>query len=192
MTETTPASDVYLSPHFTLAEMTHTSVRLPNDPPPMIREKLTAVCVNVLEKVRAHYNRPIQVHSGYRSGAVNTRVGGSARSQHPKGEAADFTINNELGGRLSNWFIAKWIAENLTFDQLIIELVGTLALDGSWTDDESGQAGWVHCSYVADKPNRGSIKVARLVRGDDQRTRTQYQTITKEEIPHVGLPAQAA
>jgi zinc D-Ala-D-Ala carboxypeptidase len=176
---------VYLSPHFTLAEMTRTSVRLPNDPPVMTVPKLTALCVNVLERVRAAFQRPVTVHSGYRSDAVNTRVGGSARSQHRKGEASDFTIDDGKGGRISNWEIAQWIIDNLDFDQLIVEFVGELALDGTWSDDPDGQHGWIHCSYVTDKPNRKSVKVARRVRDAAGRIRTQYETITTKELPHV-------
>lgn len=121
-----------LSDHFTLAEMTVTNTGLPNLAPPAIITSLTALCVNVLEPIRAHFGKPVQVNSGYRSPAVNRAVGSSPTSQHAKGEAADIEIPG-----VPNTELARWIAKNLRFDQLIAEEVRA--------NDPS--AGWVHCSY---------------------------------------------
>ena len=38
--QTSESHDTRLTEHFTLAELTRTSVRLPNDPPPMLIPKL--------------------------------------------------------------------------------------------------------------------------------------------------------
>lgn len=120
-----------LSEHFTLAEMTRssTAVRkgIPNNPPADAVKALTALCVNVLEPVRAHYGRPVRVTSGYRSPRLNTAIGGSPTSQHCFGEAADFTVEG-----ISNFAVCQWIMQNLRYDQLIYEF---------------GEGGWVHCSY---------------------------------------------
>ena len=64
---------------------------------------------------------------------MSAKIGSSTKSQHCKGEAADFEIfgvaNNEL---------ADWIKENLMFDQLILEY---------YTPGEPN-SGWVHVSYT--------------------------------------------
>jgi hypothetical protein len=120
-----------LSEHFTLAELTRstTAIRkgIPNTASADVVKALTALCVNVLEPVRAHFGKPVRVTSGYRSPRLNTAIGGSASSQHCRGEAADFTVQGE-----SNLAVCQWIMRNLKFDQLIYEF---------------GEAGWVHCSY---------------------------------------------
>ena len=69
-------------------------------------------------------------------------VGSSAKSQHAKGEAADFEING-----VSNHDLAKWVYNNLDYDQLILEYF-----------DPKGDpnSGWVHCSYKADGTGRKS------------------------------------
>lgn len=46
-----------------------------------------------LEVIRAFYNKPIKVNSGYRSPAHNKKVKGSPRSQHLLGKAADLRID---------------------------------------------------------------------------------------------------
>ena len=49
--------------------------------------------VDVLEKVRAHFGKPVTINSGYRTEAKNKAVGGAAYSQHKYGLAADITIS---------------------------------------------------------------------------------------------------
>lgn len=120
-----------LSKHFTLAEMTRSQTAsrrgLDNTPPPKAIAALRALCENVLEPIRTHFARPVIVTSGYRAPAVNKAVGGSASSQHCKGEAADFTVPG-----VSNLDLCQWIMRNLKYDQLIYEF---------------GEGGWVHVSW---------------------------------------------
>lgn len=120
-----------LTEHFTLAEMvvSQTASRKGIDNTPGQKEivALTMLCREVLEPVRKHFERPVIVTSGYRSPALNKRIGGSATSQHCKGEAADFTVPG-----VSNFELCKWMERNLNYDQLIYEY---------------GESGWVHVSY---------------------------------------------
>lgn len=122
-----------LSPHFTLAELTRTGTGLPNTPSPAIIDKLKALCVHVLEPVREHYGKPVTVNSGYRSPAVNAAVGSKPTSQHAKGEAADIEVPG-----VANAALARWIRDNLDFDQVIAEAV----------KPNDPAAGWVHVSWV--------------------------------------------
>lgn len=48
--------------------------------------------VGALETLRVTLNRPIRVNSGYRCPAHNEAVGGSPKSQHVEGTAADIVI----------------------------------------------------------------------------------------------------
>jgi len=49
--------------------------------------------VIALEAIRAHFDRPVRITSGCRCVRHNQSVGGSHRSQHKKGRAADFTVD---------------------------------------------------------------------------------------------------
>lgn len=142
-----------LSEHFSLREMTfsQTAIRqgIGNTPSADQIGALRLLCEKVLEPTRAHFGRPIIVSSGYRSPALNRAVGGSTTSQHCTGEAADI----EIAG-VDNRRLAKWIRDNLTFDQIILE--GASAADPN--------AGWVHVSY-RDNRARRSILTARFVNG---------------------------
>ena len=121
-----------LSKHFTLSEMTvsQTASRkgIDNTPGQKEIDALAMLCKEVLEPIRAHFDRPVIVTSGFRSVALNKRIGGSATSQHCKGEAADFTVPG-----VSNFELCKWMERNLNYDQLIYEY---------------GESGWVHVSWT--------------------------------------------
>lgn len=51
--------------------------------------------VMVLETIRAHFNAPVTIHSGYRTPQYNEKVGGVAHSQHCYGTAADITVKGQ-------------------------------------------------------------------------------------------------
>jgi zinc D-Ala-D-Ala carboxypeptidase len=92
--------------------------------------------------------------SGYRSVALNKAVGGSATSQHSKGEAIDIDMDGHKGP--TNAEVFNYIKENLNFDQLIWEF-------GSKTSPD-----WVHVSYKKGGPQRKQI--LRAVRNSTGKT----------------------
>ena len=49
--------------------------------------------VMVLQSIRSHFGKPVNIHSGYRTLPYNTKVGGVEDSQHTYGTAADISIN---------------------------------------------------------------------------------------------------
>jgi len=73
---------------------------------------------------------------------LNKTIGGSFKSQHCEGKAVDI----ECPGT-SNRYVAQWIADNCTYDQLILE----------FHDKEIFDSGWVHVSF-----NRGLNRMQRL------------------------------
>ena len=136
-----------LTPHFSLAEMTTTSTGLPNTPGDAERAKLVHVA-EMLEAVRAHFGRPVHVHSGYRSPAVNAAVGGSKTSQHMRAEAADFHVE---GVALVDVF--DWIrASDLAFGQVICE------------GRDPANPTWIHLSLG--EPYRDRAKCRQAMRWD--------------------------
>lgn len=49
--------------------------------------------IDVLEDIRAHFNKPVIITSGYRTQEYNTKIGGVKNSQHTKGTAADIKVS---------------------------------------------------------------------------------------------------
>ena len=146
-----------LSKNFSVAELSKSEAAtrqgLDNTPSMAVIDNLQALVDNILQPVRDKFG-PVVVTSGYRSPAVNRAVGGSATSDHTKGQAADFEV---LG--MANKDLPEWIKDNLKFTQLILE----------FPSKNDPNAGWVHCSY--DKNNlKCEVLTATKVRG-----KTAYQ-----------------
>jgi zinc D-Ala-D-Ala carboxypeptidase len=131
-----------LSKHFTLEEMTRsmTAVRkgINNIPGPGEIKNLGDLCYEVLEPVRAHFDKALSVSSGYRSEALCEAIGSKKTSQC----AADFEING-----VPNIKVAYWLINNVDFDQCILE----------YYKPEDDQAGWIHVSYNEKGSNRKQV-----------------------------------
>ena len=136
---------VKLSQNFTIQEYikSQTALRqgIDNTPTEEHMGNATALFRNVVQKVRDQFGVTV-INSGYRGEALNKAVGGSSTSQHCKGEAVDI----ECPGT-SNYDVAKWIEDNLDFDQLILEFI-TLGIPDS---------GWVHVSYKSEGNRKQSL-----------------------------------
>lgn len=120
---------------FTKSELTRSDTArirgIDNTPTPEASAALDALMWNVLDPIRRMWGKPIIVNSGYRCPKLNAAVGGSATSQHMKGEAADITA----GDPTKNKELFDMIARSaIPFDQLI---------------DEKNYR-WIHVSY---RPN---------------------------------------
>ena len=135
---------VRLSKNFTLQEFTKSQVAerrsIDNIPGEIHLERAKELFENIVQKVRDNFGVTI-INSGYRSGDLNYAIGGSNTSQHCKGEAVDI----ECPGT-PNYDVAKWIEDNLDFDQLILEFYTPGIPD----------SGWVHVSYNSED-NRKSV-----------------------------------
>jgi uncharacterized protein YcbK (DUF882 family) len=82
-----------LSPHFTLAELTHTDHRQFDNTPTQIEISNLQRLAQFLEIVKATLGgKPVIITSGYRSKAVNDAVGSKDSSHHRLGLAADFRV----------------------------------------------------------------------------------------------------
>lgn len=90
-------SNIYLSPHFSLKEMTdsQTAVRygIANVPSEQEIENLRRLCQGTLEPLREALQLPVVINSGFRTKALNDKLAHpSERSQHMQGCAADFYV----------------------------------------------------------------------------------------------------
>lgn len=48
--------------------------------------------VDILQKIRDHFGKPVIINSGYRTESYNKKIGGAKYSQHKYGAAADIVI----------------------------------------------------------------------------------------------------
>jgi|TARA_R110002020_G_scaffold24063_1_gene79448 zinc D-Ala-D-Ala carboxypeptidase len=138
---------MYLSKNFTLTELikSQTAVRLGIDNNPSSQQifHLQNLCENVLQKIRDRFEKPVIVSSGFRSIELCQAIGSSSKSQHAKGQAADIEVLS-----VDNKVLADWIKNNLIYDQLILEFY----------KESDPQSGWIHVSYINDKPRKEALK----------------------------------
>ena len=81
-------NEIKLSKHFLLREFLNLKKHPENIPTMQVVANLTYGCLMLLEPARAIVG-PIIINSGFRSEAVNRKVGGVKNSQHLIGQAAD-------------------------------------------------------------------------------------------------------
>lgn len=104
-----------LGEFFTLAELMVTSTGLPNVPDARARANLQVLVEAVLDPLRRHLGKPVRVRSGFRSAQVNRTIGGSPRSAHMTGEAADVKAD----GLDSIALLEAILLADIDFDQII-------------------------------------------------------------------------
>lgn len=137
-----------LSEHLDLVEVTRSESakrnNVANQPTPAHLNNLKLLAEKVFEPIRTHFAKPIFISSGYRSKELNAAIGGSATSQHCKGEAIDIDMDGSSGG-VSNAMVFEYIKNNLDFDQLI------------WEFGNNANPDWVHVSYSSSGRQRKQI-----------------------------------
>ena len=129
-----------MTPHFTLAELTHTDHRefdnTPNEAETANLQKLA----EFLELVKtALGGKPIMVNSAFRSKQVNDSVGSKDSSQHRTGCAADIRVPSMTPDAV----VRALIASKLPYDQLLREFDA-----------------WTHIS-ISDTPRRQVLIIDR-------------------------------
>ena len=140
-----------LSENFTLDELTKsqeaTRLGIENIPNEEQIQNLKILCEKILQPLRDYYGMPLSISSGYRSVALCETIGSSAKSQHTKGQAADFEIFG-----VANKDIADFIVKNFEYDQCILEF---------WNENEPN-SGWVHCSYSIEGNRKQYLKAQKV------------------------------
>ena len=148
-----------LTRNFSLLELTKsdTAIRkgIDNEPNADQVDKLKLLCENILQPVRDHFGR-VKVTSGFRSSELCVAIGSSERSQHARGQAADFECHS-----VDNKELFDWVTNNLDYDQAILEFyTGT------------PESGWLHVSYNKDGNRKQKLRAFRNDAG-----KTQYEEI---------------
>jgi zinc D-Ala-D-Ala carboxypeptidase len=145
-----------LSKHLSLAEVTRSDSAkrngISNEPTAEHLENFKLLAEKVFEPIREHFKVPIHISSGYRSAALNKKIGGSLTSQHCQGEAIDIDMDGSPSG-VTNAKVFNYIKDNLNFDQLI------------WEFGTSSNPDWVHVSYESTGKQRKQILKAVKVGG---------------------------
>jgi hypothetical protein len=178
-----PDLSMPLSNNFTLGELVRSDTAERNkklkeeqeNPPDSIVENLKYLAQTALQPLRDKLGFPIRITSGYRSPGVNRKVGGSSKSQHCQGEAADCklspdfltapetaAIRGEIESQLQaitgkpvrqgineNFYLFAYVClhiEELDIDQVIHEY-----------GDGFGNPSWVHISASRRQSNRGIL-----------------------------------
>jgi len=140
-----------LSKSFTLNELTKsqeaTRLNIDNTPSDEHIENLKILCEKILQPIRDFYGMPVSVSSGYRSITLCEAIGSSSKSQHTKGQAADFEVFG-----ITNKELADWIVANLDYDQCILEF---------WNPNEPN-SGWVHCSYNSAGNRKQYLRASKI------------------------------
>jgi len=127
-----------MTPHFTLAELTHTDHRLLDNTPNAQELANLKRLAEFLETVKTTLGgKPIMINSAFRSKAVNDAVGSKDTSQHRQGLAADFRVPGMAPDAVVRALL------KLPFDQIIREYDA-----------------WTHIS-IADKPRRQALIIDR-------------------------------
>ena len=110
-----------LSKNFTLEEFLRSQTAERNDidmtPSQEIIDNLHRLVNGCLQPLRDEAEAGIYISSGYRPLALNTRIGGSATSEHVNGNAADFTVTGQTPNQTAELIVEM----ELPFDQVIHE-----------------------------------------------------------------------
>lgn len=145
-----------LSKHVTRAEFERSETAINHGIPNFMNEfeiqRAILLCQNVFEPIRAYVGRPIRINSGFRSAALNRRIGGSRSSQHTLGEAMDLDLHDRE--------LFEWILDNVEADQYIFE---------GGTEEK---ADWFHISY---RKGRNRKQALRMIKKGGKTTYVPYK-----------------
>jgi hypothetical protein len=137
-----------LSKHLSLAEVTRSDSAkrngISNEPTAEHLNNFKLLAEKVFEPIREHFKVPIHISSGYRSLALNKKIGGSLTSQHCSGEAIDIDMDGSASG-VTNKQVFDFIKQHLNFDQLI------------WEFGTTSNPDWVHVSYESTGKQRKQV-----------------------------------
>ena len=129
-----------MTPHFTLAELTHTDHRTLNNTPNAGELANLKRLAEFLEVVKTTLGgKPIMINSAFRSKAVNDAVGSKDSSHHRLGLAADFRVPGVAPDAVVRALL------HLPYDQIIREFDA-----------------WTHISITNGKPRRQALIIDKL------------------------------
>ena len=129
-----------MTPHFSLAELTHTDHRSLDNTPNAGELANLQRLAEFLETVKTTLGgTPIMINSAFRSKAVNDAVGSKDSSHHRLGLAADFRVPGMAPDAVVRALL------HLPYDQIIREFDA-----------------WTHISITNGKPQRQALIIDKL------------------------------
>ena len=129
-----------MTPHFSLAELTHTDHRSLDNTPNAAELANLKRLAEFLETVKTTLGgKPIMINSAFRSKAVNDAVGSKDTSSHRLGLAADFRVPGVAPDAVVRALL------KLPYDQIIREYDA-----------------WTHISITNGKPRRQALIIDKL------------------------------
>jgi hypothetical protein len=174
-----------LSKNFTLGELLRSNTverdenlkREQYDPSSEIVDNLKYLVETALQPIRTQLGFPIRINSGYRCPMLNKLVGGSATSQHCRGEAADCEISprfmtdpqtaairNEIKGIVQD-IVGKPLRPDVNQNFYLFAFI-CAHLDGLDVDqviheygEDFGHPAWVHISASQRQDKRQILMV---------------------------------
>ena len=143
-------NDFPITKHFSFYELTRTNhfdlLEL-NRSEAMAHLTQMTTMAELMEKVREMAKAPIEVHSCFRTKALNDAVGSTDKSQHLTGSACDYSLvgpdTEESLRELYNLVIAGLLGENIPFGQVIREEAGRGFSKVRWLHTSLGSKGEV-------------------------------------------------
>lgn len=127
--------------YFSIEELTYSATAerygIDNTPDDGIVVNLCNLIGKILDPLREEYGRPIVVTSGYRCEKLNKKIGGSKKSAHIYGRAADIRSSNydrELNKKIGDILCAH--KDVWPIDQVIFEKC-----------DHRGLPSWIHVAF---------------------------------------------
>jgi zinc D-Ala-D-Ala carboxypeptidase len=121
---------------------------------PTAQAAIVTLCETLLEPIRAHFGRPVMVHSLWRCPDLNAVIGGAATSQHVAGErgaACDFHVAGIPLVEVFDWIR---LDSGLLYSQCILEgripsWIHIATVGPAWTGKRRQNLRWDGISYSA-------------------------------------------
>ena len=161
-----------LSDHFSLFELTVTS----NAALQAANREITDDQIAKLKALAAHGEeirticggKPVNIHSGYRSPALNgATTGSSSTSQHPRCEALDLSVVGQDVSVTFGLLLVAAKAGKFRFGQLILEIA----------DRGYAKVEWIHCSVIGTLDPAKVGQVLKMTAGQDGKP--HYDLVTR-------------
>ena len=115
-----------------------------NIPNPKQLENMKYVGVNLFDKIRDHFGKPIKVNSFLRVKKLNDAVGSTDSSFHLHGCAIDITCIKETG--VTNAMIFNYVKDLCDFTELI------------WEYGTDIEPNWVHIALMKGREKEKKVK----------------------------------
>ena len=143
-----------ISNYVSYKEVTFSSTAIKKDiknkPTKIQLQRIIKLANNLFDPLRVWCGGRVKINSVFRSKALNSKIGGSTKSQHMANNGAAIDVD-DIYGYKTNLEMFHYVKDNLEYDKLIAEF------------PEDGQPRWVHMSY-RDGDNRGIAMIAIKVK----------------------------